>query len=96
MKKILILLSLMFVGCGGPPPPEKPFLEGGYEQHHPNTLPTGATLVKDLGNGWVIFHIEIFEEKRYFMHRTRGDYSGDGQWSDQSITEIKPPRGERE
>lgn len=87
MKRITLLLVLL-VGCGPPPPPPPPITEGGYEQLNPGALPRDAKVIEDLGNGWVVFRLEIQGKTRLFMYKTAGDYIGDAQWSQSAITEL--------
>jgi hypothetical protein len=82
-----------FTGCGEAPKTNKAITEGGYEELNPEVkLPKGADIIEDLGNGWILFRLEVLGEERYFMLRDAHDTSGDGRWAIQPFTEVAPPR----
>lgn len=54
-------------------------------------LPRKAQVVEDLGNGWVVYQVEVLGEMRWFKTRYEADKVGEAQYVSQPITELRPP-----
>ena len=87
---LLFLLCICFQGC---------IVEKEYVPVFPATdryefqqeLPRNAKVVEDLGNGWVVYQVEVLGEMRWFKTRYEADKIGDAQYLNQPITELRPP-----
>ena len=91
MRYVLLLGLFLLVGCGPPAPPPTPEqVEAELQEYGKSELPNEAKKVMDLGNGWRTFELETDGVNRKFLFHRAGDYSGDGQWSQESITEMSP------
>ncbi len=89
---LLVCLSVIsLAGCGKPPPPEtSEQKETRLQEFGTENFPENAKKVMDLSNGWYSFELEIDGVTRKFLFHRAGDYSGDGRWSQESITEMSP------
>ena len=87
---LIVCLPFIIAGCHRSRP-QKAFSEGGYEQNH-QPLPKGAKVVKDLGNGWIVFKLTVIDEERYFLYFQRGSYSSQVSWAERVITELRTPK----
>jgi len=88
--KYLFAFLFVLAGCQpkqpvGPPPLATQYYE--YTQE----LPKNAQIVEDLGNGWIVYKVEVMGEIRWFKQRYTGDFSGEAQTLAQTVTELRPP-----
>lgn len=89
---IFIIIGLLFLclaGCEPAPPETSEQKEARLEQFATNELPSEAKKVMDLGNNWFSFELEVCGKNRVFLFHREGDYSGEGQFGLESITEIR-------
>lgn len=80
MKRVLFVLmvAVLLTGCGGKPSPQP--------QTATKLLPPGATNVKELGNEWYTFELEVNGQKRNFLyHWWNGSHGEQGT----CLTELK-------
>lgn len=85
MKKLFMItgIILMLVGSCREVQTDDGFF-GQIQSEYREVLPTNATNIQNLGNGWIKFDLEIQSEKRTFMFfRGRQGYKGYS-----AITEI--------
>lgn len=88
--KYLFFVLIILAGCVpkpvGPLPPATQYYE--YTQE----LPRNAQIIEDLGNGWIVYKVEVMGEIRWFKHRYTGDFAaGEAQTLSQTVTELRPP-----
>lgn len=77
MRYILIALVVFCAGCEQ--------RDRSLENYQKHALPKNAQVVEDLGNGWVIYKMNILGETRWFKVRCVT-------YTIQAVTELNPPK----
>lgn len=80
---VLALLVVSFLVCGCQPQTEEQKCEA-LKQFTNSSLPSGAKNVRELGNGWRYFEVELEGRNRKFLYRA----SGCGNNNTETVTEL--------
>lgn len=80
---VLALLAASFLVCGCQPQTEAQKREA-LQQFTNSALPSGAKNVRELGNGWRYFEVELEGRNRKFLYRS----SGCGNSNTETVTEL--------
>lgn len=84
---VLALLSLSFLVCGCKVNPEtEAQRQQRLSSYSSSNFPNGATNVRDLGNDWYYFELQIEGKQRKFMYRR----TGCGNTTTDCVTELSP------
>lgn len=66
MKLLIICLIALSLACNSNVPVKSPCVSE-YSKNEP-TLPSGANNLKEVGNGWITFEVEMVGKKRKFLY----------------------------